>query len=440
MFRSLIFVISSLLMLSSFMYGNNCMELKIIVESHGDVYVFQGVSDKEISKWYIITGDGTTYENQAIKHRYEKSGVYTVCLRAIANDGCTAGICERIEVKLGNDNECDLGTDFKYDLQGQIITVAARAKDDQNISYKWDFGDGNQAQGQEVRNKFEKTGSYNICVTATKVVSNTGATCSQKVCKTIRVGTNSNTCNIRADFGIEIKNNIITLNGRSSLGNNARYNWSFGDGAQGQGAQTRHAYNQRGTYQVCMTVTAVISTTNVPCEVKVCKRVNIGLPNTTVGTDCNLKVTFQVDKKDNIYSFNATSNERSALYYWSVTGQLTRLEGEKIEYVFEKPGVYEVCVIAISGDGKCKARSCQSITVGRSMLTYPNPASDKITIEGLESFYSIQILDRFANVVFQSYDPNVVKNMDISHLQSGLYTVIVTDNDGKTQSNTLVKH
>ncbi len=58
----------------------------------------------------------------------------------------------------------------------------------------------------------------------------------------------------------------VTFDGRASNGPNtiSTWNWTFGDGAFGTGAQTTHTYNTPGTYTASLTVTDVLGLTSFP--------------------------------------------------------------------------------------------------------------------------------------------------------------------------------
>lgn len=71
---------------------------------------------------------------------------------------------------------------------------------------------------------------------------------------------------------------------------------------------------------------------------------------------------------------------------------------------------------------------------------YPNPSYNIITIEGeaLQPYLEFSIYDIIGNVVYKSnITPN--KSIDISHLQSGIYSVAVKDQEGKCGWQRMVK-
>lgn len=439
----LYFTLSVLFLLSSSNAKAHCANPEFTYDSSDGVYIFEGSSDKPVTLWSWTTGDGKSYSSQKFRHQYEKAGKYEVCLKVLTEDNCTGFVCQKIEVSDSHMSDCDLGADFKFDAQRNQLTVAARSNSGQNVRYHWDFGDGQKDKGQEVTHKYSKDGVYNVCLTAVGPVRNSDNTeCRQKVCKEIKIGNKNQECDIKADFRIEIKNNMIVVKGRSDAGNSAQYTWFFGDGSRAQGIDARHRYSQRGTYQVCLLVTQrSLTTTSAAsiCSTRVCKTINIGRPDINAENDCKLKADFEYKNDGNYFGFSARSNDRSAQYFWTISGQNTRFEGQSIELSLERPGNYEVCLTAVTKDGKCKTRICKRVTVGRSVNPYPNPTTDVLHIDQAEGNMQYQILDRAHNVVMKGYSQSIKNTLDVSGLPMGLYTLIITHEEGGIETHQFIK-
>jgi hypothetical protein len=234
---------------------------------------------------------------------------------------------------------------------------------------------------------------------------------------------------------------MIVVKGRSDAGNNAQYTWFFGDGSRVQGIDARHRYSQRGTYQVCLLVTQRLMNTSTAsmCSTRVCKTITIGRPDTNAENDCKLKADFNYKNDGNYFGFSARSNDRSALYFWTISGQNTRFEGQNIELSFDKPGIYEVCLTAVTQDRKCRTRICKRVTVGRSVNPYPNPTTDVLHLDQMEGNIQYQILDRAHNVVMKGNSQAVKNSLDVSGLPIGLYTLILTNEDGGIETHQFIK-
>ena len=79
-----------------------------------------------------------------------------------------------------------------------------------------------------------------------------------------------------------------------------------------------------------------------------------------------------------------------------------------------------------------------SENTGVNFNVYPNPAKDKISIEGdFSPSASVTITDQAGRLI-SSFDLNNEKTLDISSLESGLYQLTILDNGSKS-SKTIVK-
>ena len=140
-------------------------------------------------------------------------------------------------------------------LIGQVITFDASASFDLDgniVNYDWDFGDGNQAQGQIVQHIYNAPGIYDVTLTVT---DDDGLT--DEITKQVTVLQPP-----VADFTWDPANPAvgqqITFDASNSFdpdGYIASYEWDFGDGTQAQGQVVQHTYQQAGIYDVTLTAT-----------------------------------------------------------------------------------------------------------------------------------------------------------------------------------------
>lgn len=120
-------------------------------------------------------------------------------------------------------------------------------------SLAWDYGDGATDSGTSVSHAYGATGRYTVTLTAT---DSNGETASAS--HTVRVVGNP-----RAAFtfspGTPNIGDTVSFDGTGSRdpgGSIASYDWSFGDGSNGSGAQPTHSYATGGDKTVTLTVTA----------------------------------------------------------------------------------------------------------------------------------------------------------------------------------------
>ncbi|MGZ8536993.1 MAG: PKD domain-containing protein [Flavisolibacter sp.] len=156
-------------------------------------------SDKIAEKICWSFGDGTdtcinlpnplTSASLAIRHRFPSPGLYRVCAKVLYARGCTVHHCIEVIIR-NNTNICggyfidSLIDPLKFLFKGFSIMSGQ----DQVVSWRWTFGDGKSASGQNVRHEYTQGGSYEVCL-----YSKTALGCETRICKKIIArGTTSN--------------------------------------------------------------------------------------------------------------------------------------------------------------------------------------------------------------------------------------------------------
>jgi PKD repeat protein len=131
--------------------------------------------DGHITTYQWDFGDGTTGSGPMTSHEYVKNGEFVVRLTVTDNSGATAVV----ETEINAQNPAPTAS-FEYKprstlpdgtcfvCRGEVVTFAATASDDGYVvSYEWDFGDGNYAEGQEVTHSFDSSGVKAVTLTVT---------------------------------------------------------------------------------------------------------------------------------------------------------------------------------------------------------------------------------------------------------------------------------
>jgi PKD repeat protein len=324
----------------------------------------------------------------AVRHEYREPGSYQVCVKITYFGGCEAHKCKYIQI--GEPDRC--GADFQRIpaiASDNPLVVGFKAIPSHN-NHKvpkiicWSFGDGkdtcieyaqNFAGPYIVRHKYDRPGTYNVCV---KITYYGG--CQAYKCKPIVV-TRPDEC--RADFErvlISTTNNPLTVTYKALPWHNNHKKpkqicWKFGDGKDtcitypenytGQ-YSVRHTYREPGRYEVCVKILYYGG-----CEARKCKEINVGefcradfeklLVNTTANP---LHAAFKAlpwhsqDKKPKQICWKFGDGTDTCITY---TENYSGVYGVRHEY--ERPGIYEVC-IKILYYGGCEARKCKEIKVG----------------------------------------------------------------------------
>jgi len=120
------------------------------------------------------------------------------------------------------------------------------------VSYAWDFGDGGSATGPTVTHAYAVAGAYSLQLTVT---DDDGLTAQWARIVEVRerippVGL------FTVSSARPLVGEVVTFDasGSSADGTIVSYDWAFGDGTEGSGVLTTHAYGRHGAYTVTLTV------------------------------------------------------------------------------------------------------------------------------------------------------------------------------------------
>lgn len=208
--------------------------------------------------WYF--GDGTKATGRMVEKTFTKGGNYKVKLLVDDNGGtvCSTDIIEK-HIRVNTPPIADAGQDIQscipYGNDCKVAFYASGSKDPDGdeLSYKWDFGDGTGGSGRRVSHTYEKGGVYAARLT---VNDGSGTGCSSSVAN---VGVNLAKTplavagrDIKACPGAEA---LFDASGsRGEEGVELAYRWDFGDGSSGVGKQVKHTYKKGGNYKAVLTV------------------------------------------------------------------------------------------------------------------------------------------------------------------------------------------
>ncbi len=158
--------------------------------------------------------------------------------------------------------------------------------DGDNLSFSWDFGDGETGEGETVTHVYKKPGMYAVTLT---VNDNTG-TMNSAASDSIKVISNAKpTAIIKIRSDSEDPKNEITFDATSSFDPDNQalsYHWDFGDGTVSEEPIVTHRFESDGNYNVILSV------------------------QDSSGLDCDTAVTSQVINIPTIEDLKKTSKER----------------------------------------------------------------------------------------------------------------------------------
>ena len=200
-------------------------------------------------------GDGQTGAGAMPTHSYATAGTYTAIVTA-TNLGSSASATTQVIITTTNAEVAIAGLAAANSSPQQVNTAVqftATVTAGTNVSYAWDFGDGQTGAGAMPTHSYTVAGTYAAIVTATNA-ANTAATTTQVVI------TANNTEVAIAGLAAtndspEQVNMAVQFTATVTAGTNVSYTWDFGDGQMGAGATPTHSYAVAGTYAAIVTAT-----------------------------------------------------------------------------------------------------------------------------------------------------------------------------------------
>jgi outer membrane protein OmpA-like peptidoglycan-associated protein len=167
---------------------------------------------------------------------------------------------------------------------GETATFSASTNIDQAtppVQFRWNFGDGTTATGEVATHSFATAGTYTVNFTAS---NQDGRGQSMRSCtvtvtpppapaEIVTVTANPQTFDVCQPTTVQFSANV---RGDAPI----TYEWNFGDGTTGQGANPTHTYSEAGTYTVTLTATNQAGSTTrtltiraEPCEPAICAEI-----------------------------------------------------------------------------------------------------------------------------------------------------------------------
>jgi hypothetical protein len=209
-----------------------------------------------------------------------------------------------------------------------------------------------------------------------------------------------------------------------------QYVWSFGDGAMGSGFNADHAYQEPGSYTVCLTVYWE------NCVDSTCTTITVGQ-----GGPCNpgFNTGFGWTAQGNAVVFQAESNVPVNGYIWSF-GDGTEGYGEVVTHLFEPPGPFTVCLSAwywnVASNDTCWTDHCQVVEpfvqptgIASSDLPalrfWPVPAHDVLTIDGLSGPALLALYAMDGRLLLSRRSSATTYQLHLDHPAPGTYLLRV---------------
>ena len=152
--------------------------------------------------------------------------------------------------------ECGLdfssSNSYRTSLSGDFSLTGGIPDD---VTIAWDFGDGTKDETNSpiVTKTYTKSGTYHVCV---KITS---PSCSQTICKDLRVRPESCIADFKSAFNPDLRMTFTDNSFASSGGTIEKWEWDFGDGTTATGSAVSHKYAKSCFFTVLLKITVKYS-------------------------------------------------------------------------------------------------------------------------------------------------------------------------------------
>jgi PKD repeat protein len=298
-------------------------------------------------------GDGQTGEGKVITHTYQKGGSYVATLTVTDNTDtkCNKAVATR-SITLNRAPIAKAGTDFKICLSEKANFDASKSIDNDGdlLTYSWDFGDGEKAEGKTVSHKYEKGGVYQVKL---MVDDGTKTECSSTSDK-ILVDVNSIPKAVIASKDTASVGQVVAFDSSESIdpdGDKLTHTWDFGDGASAGGITTKHTYEKGGLYKVVLVVDdGKYSICSSATESRFIKVNTPPVADTGPNLVCCVNDVVEFDGSK---SYDADNDKLT--YSWDF-GDGEKAEGIKVNHAYKNIGVYKV-VLTVTDDSNIEGNT-----------------------------------------------------------------------------------
>lgn len=305
-------------------------------------------------------GDGTKGDGLQVEHAFAKGGRYPVTLTV--SDG-SEGKCNSTSVVqslLINDPPVAVAKGPERGAVYQALRFSGGESKDADggiVEYLWDFGDGQQAEGVEVKHQYTEPGEYAVIL---RVTDNAQLPNSQ-VEDRLTVAINAPPEPVFSMPAVACAKEEVSFDASASRdidGTVAEYAWDFGDGNQAQGAKVTHSYETPGAYGVTLRVTDDSSVANDINEKQQTIRVNN--PPVADGGPARKACIGELIRFD---AQRSTDRDAKWLQYQWDFGDGNDAQGARVSHRYEVGGLFTARLAVTDDSESACATATQDILV-----------------------------------------------------------------------------
>jgi gliding motility-associated-like protein len=371
-----------------------------------------GASSPSIFSWFATDNLDVTGETQSLQtnsvitdqliNSTNNSETVTYNIQATSNKGCLGPVSTgevivhpipEVDFSVSNTALCDLSPVNFVNNSSNLL------------DFDWSFGDGNTSNDFEPIHTYGVIGSYLVTLTGTDPVTLCEGSSSESILiqesPAIDFAVNLNEGCVPSTF---IFTPLVNAPGVDLF-------WQFGDGqVSNQVGAVDHTYNVPGCYPVTLTSTnAAGCISTITYDDMVCVYAN---------PIANFTADETIVPSDEPYVYFINNSLNAVTYLWDFADGSTSVSSDPIHLYPEGPATYYPVLTAYNEAG-CSDQFTLPITLWEEQLFYvpnsftPNVDGTNETFKPIitsgfdKGSYNLKIFNRWGEVVFESFDPDI---------------------------------
>lgn len=362
-----------------------------------------GNTSSNATSYFWNFGDGTTSTTATPTHSFNTPGAYSVMMVAINPNACKTHDTVYLAVTVSSDtimanfNMALADTCTNPNLSIQNTSVPRPGSTLGHAQFYWDFGDGNNYNGQNPPVHFYATpGTYSVrLIMKDTLACNSPDTITQTLFFSQEF--------VKADF---TKPTTLCENTELTFQNNSQnastFLWNFGNGQTSSLTSPTFTYDTAGTYTVSL----------IAYNPNTCNKVDSMSFTLSIASTPTAAFTVTPINPELNTPFTFHNQSQGATHYeWSF-GDGAGSQEESPVHSFNKSGEFKVCLTAINQYG-CKATVCKTLrSEVQSLVDLPTGFSpngdgtnDILFVRGYNvAKMDLRIYNRWGEIVFESND------------------------------------
>ena len=300
------------------------------------------LGDSPIATWSWDFGDGGTSTSQNPSHLYTTPGIFDITLILTDANGCSSNqsFNDIIESNNNRPTAAFTGNPTVSCLPPSDVSFSNTSSGGTgNLTYVWDFGDGNTSTFPEPDNTYQTAGNFDVSLTVTDEFG------------CFDTQSEANYIEIVDDVSIDFVANNTTL----CLGSNVSFvdlsnptpiswEWDFGDGSTSTDQFPTHLYTTPGDYEVSLTATYSASCSGTETKAAFITVGEIPVADFSADTTAGCENPFPVNFT------NASVGAGPLTYQWTFGDGNTSTAQDPINS-YLNPGSYTVSLTTTNSDG-----------------------------------------------------------------------------------------